>query len=46
MLAPIVELGAQRGMRVVLNPSPFDERIAECDLGLVWLMFVNEVEGE
>lgn len=46
MLAPIVELGARRGMRVVLNPSPFDERIAECDLGLVWLMFVNEVEGE
>lgn len=46
MLAQIIESAAARGMRVVLNPSPFDERIDACDLGAVWLFFVNEVEGE
>lgn len=45
MLPQIIESAAARGLRIVLNPSPFDERIAACDLGLVWLFFVNEVEG-
>ncbi len=46
MLPQIVEAACARGMRVVLNPSPFDERIDACDLSRVWLFFVNEVEGE
>lgn len=46
MLPQIIASAAARGMRVVLNPSPYDGRIDECDLGLVWLFFVNEVEGE
>ncbi len=46
MLPEIVSSAAARGMRVVLNPSPFDARVGECDLGLVWLFFVNEIEGE
>ncbi len=46
MLPEIISSAAARGMRVVLNPSPFDARVGECDLGLVWLFFVNEVEGE
>lgn len=46
MLPQIIAAAAARGMRVVLNPSPFDCRIDECNLGLVWLFFVNEVEGE
>ena len=33
-------------MKVVLNPSPFDEHIGECDLSKVDLFFLNEVEGE
>lgn len=45
MLPQIIESAAARGLRIALNPSPFDERIAACDLGLVWLFFVNEVEG-
>lgn len=45
MLPQIIESAAARGLRIVLNPSPFDERIAACGLGLVWLFFVNEVEG-
>ncbi len=46
MLPQVIESASARGMRVVLNPSPFDGRIGECDLGLVWLFFVNEIEGE
>ncbi|WP_322151343.1 ribokinase [Paratractidigestivibacter sp.] len=46
MLPQIIESAAARGMRVVLNPSPFDARIDECDLSRVWLFFVNEIEGE
>ena len=46
MLPQIIESAATRGMRVVLNPSPYDGRIDECDLSRVWLFFVNEIEGE
>ncbi len=45
MLPQIIEAASTRGLRIVLNPSPFDDRIAECDLSRVWLFFVNEVEG-
>ena len=46
MLPQIIESAAARGMRVVLNPSPYDDRIDECDLSRVLLFFVNEIEGE
>lgn len=46
MLPQIIESAAARGMRVVLNPSPYDGRIDECNLSRVWLFFVNEIEGE
>ena len=46
MLPQIIESAAARGMRVVLNPSPYDGRIDECDLSRVWRFFVNEIEGE
>ena len=45
LLPQIVAAGAARGMRVVLNPSPFDERVLACDLSKVGLFLVNEVEG-
>jgi ribokinase len=34
-----------RGMRVALNPSPFDERVREYPLELVHLLCVNQTEG-
>lgn len=44
--ARIVEAAHARGMKIVLNPSPFDARLDDVDLGkLTWLM-VNEVEAE
>lgn len=30
---------------IILNPSPMDERLKECDLEKVWLFILNEVEG-
>ena len=42
----LIEKGQEKGMKVVLNPSPFDERLGQCDLDKVDLFFLNEVEGE
>lgn len=41
----IIQRASQRGMTIALNPSPFDERMLACDLGLVDLFLLNEVEG-
>ena len=35
----------KRGMWIVLNPSPFDEKIDNLPLELVDIFFVNEIEG-
>ena len=32
-------------MKIAFNPSPLNERISMCDLNLVDLLFVNEIEG-
>lgn len=44
-LDEIIDAAWEQGMKVVLNPSPFDEAIGHCDLGKVNLFLVNEVEG-
>ena len=44
-LAHIVERGAERGLTIVINPSPYDEALDGVDLGKVSLFFVNEIEG-
>lgn len=45
-LDEIIEEASQKGMRIALNPSPFDDAIKACDLGKVSLFLVNEIEGE
>lgn len=42
----MIRLGHERGMRVVLNPSPLNEAIYQLPLELVDLFILNEVEGE
>jgi len=42
----LIEEGYKKGMIVVLNPSPMNVNIFECDLNKVNLFFLNEVEGE
>jgi len=41
----IIRQAKDRGLRVCLNPSPFDERIAALPLRQVDAFFVNEIEG-
>lgn len=41
----IVERSFEKGMKIVLNPSPFNELINKIDLDKIYLFFINEVEG-
>ena len=41
----IMERAKARGMKLYLNPSPFDGNIAELPLDAVDCFFVNEIEG-
>lgn len=45
LLDQIIDKAFEKGIRVVLNPSPFDDAITKCDLNKVSLFLVNEVEG-
>ena len=37
---------SKKGMRIMFNPSPFDERAKDVDINDVDYLFINEVEGE
>ena len=41
----ILRRAHEKGMIVAFNPSPYDEKIAACDLSCVDYLLVNEVEG-
>lgn len=41
----LVEKAAERGMRVVLNPSPYHESLKKMDLGLIYCVILNELEA-
>ncbi|MDR2747016.1 MAG: ribokinase [Treponema sp.] len=43
--AELMKAASERGMKVCLNPSPFDGRIAALPLELTDLLFVNEIEA-
>lgn len=42
----IVDGAWERGMRIILNPSPFDEKLDAVDFGKLSWLLVNEVEAE
>lgn len=45
-LAYLLKRGAEKGMRIMLNPSPMNEELKHLDLsGVTWLM-LNETEGK
>ena len=46
MLDMIIDKAYERGMRIVLNPSPFDDKLKECDFSKIWMFMLNEIEGE
>lgn len=41
----IVDKAYERGMRIVLNPSPYNEKLSAVDFGKLDWLFVNEVEA-
>lgn len=41
----IIDRAYEKGMIIVLNPSPFDAQLNQCDLGKVSYFLLNEVEG-
>ena len=45
-LPAIVDLAAERGMRIVLNPSPWNSALDAVDFGKLSWLFVNEIEAE
>lgn len=42
----IIDKAYELGMMIVLNPSPYNKRLEECDLRKVSVFLINEVEGE
>jgi len=45
LLDYIIDGAFDRGMKIILNPSPYDERLDACDLQKVSLFLVNEIEA-
>ena len=45
-LPQIVDLAYQRGMTIVLNPSPYDAGLDQVDLSRLDWLLVNEIEAE
>ena len=45
-LPMITELAAEKGMHIVLNPSPYDEGLKKLDLSAVEWLLINEIEAE
>lgn len=45
-LPEIIEQGYANGMRIVLNPSPFEESLRNLDYGKISWLLINEVEAQ
>lgn len=41
----IIDKAYEKEMRIVLNPSPFDDKLDKCDFSKIYLFLLNEVEG-
>ncbi|NBH83100.1 ribokinase [bacterium C-53] len=41
----IIDAAYEKGMQIILNPSPYNEALDECDFGKVSVFLVNEIEG-
>lgn len=42
----IIDEGHRKGMTIVLNPSPYNETLLDCDLKKVDWLILNEIEGK
>lgn len=41
----IIDRAYEKGMQIVLNPSPYNEKLESCDMGKVSMLILNEIEG-
>ena len=41
----IIDQAYEKGMMIILNPSPYDKALETCDLKKISLFLVNEIEG-
>lgn len=41
-----IEKASEAGIKIALNPSPFNEKILKCDLAKVDYFILNEIEGK
>lgn len=46
LLHVIIDRAYERGMKIILNPSPFDDNLESCDFSKISMFLLNEVEGE
>lgn len=45
MIDYIIDKAYEKFMTIILNPSPFDEDVAKCDLSKVSIFVLNEIEA-
>lgn len=45
LLEVLIDRAYDRGMKIALNPSPFNEKIIKCHLNKVGIFIMNEIEG-
>ena len=43
MLDYIIDQAYEKKMKIVMNPSPFDDKLSTCDLSKVYLFLLNEI---
>ncbi len=46
LLPYIINKAYEKGLTIALNPSPFNDSLAECDMSKIGIFLLNEVEGE
>ena len=46
LLDYIIDQAYERGMMIILNPSPYDSALDGCDFSKISMFLLNEVEGE
>lgn len=45
LLSYIVQSAHRRGLKIALNPAPFNDKVKEIDFSLIDYLVVNEIEG-
>ena len=45
-LDEILQIGRNKGLRMILNTAPITENLLQCDLSGLWMLICNETEGQ